>query len=122
MPQLILEYSDNIIETGQFSHLLQKCHKSLVEILPTDLASCKSRIIECKSYVIGDGQANNAFIHVSLKVMPGRPQNILQSIGQEILEIMSNHFNESLCKLNLQITLEVSELQSTYFKIISESK
>lgn len=119
MPQLILEYSKNIIERDNLTTLFQQCHDLLAEALPTDLNSCKSRAIKCKTYVVGDGQLDNAFIHVSLKVMPGRTQDTLQNVGQRMMKVLENHFAQSLQKLKLQITLEISNLQPTYFKITS---
>jgi 5-carboxymethyl-2-hydroxymuconate isomerase len=120
MPQLILEYSENVIEQAHLSDLLQQLHGLLAETLPTDLASCKSRAIGYKVYSVGDGQANTAFIHLNLKVMPGRTENTLQHVGERIMKLLSSYFAESLQKLTLQITLEISELQATYFKIVSK--
>lgn len=117
MPHLTLEYSSNIIEQDNFTFLFQQCHKLLAEKLPTELASCKSRAFECKTFLVGDGHVSNAFIHVDLKVMPGRTQDNLQNIGQNLMELFTNHFLHSMKKLNLQITLEVSDLQLHYFKV-----
>lgn len=119
MPQLLLEFSSNVIEKSNLHNLFQECHTILAKTLPTDIDSCKSRGIECHSYYIGNGQPNNAFVHVTLKVMPGRSFEILQNLGIRLMEVLKNYFTESLKKKNLQITLEIIELQKTYFKIIS---
>ncbi|MEO8400318.1 MAG: hypothetical protein ABI597_00805 [Gammaproteobacteria bacterium] len=46
MPQLILEFSSNIVEKNNFDNLFKGCHSILEKILPTDIESCKSRTIE----------------------------------------------------------------------------
>lgn len=68
MPQLILEFSSNILEK------------------------------------------NNAFVHISLKVMPGRSFDTLKNIGENMIELLKKYFSDSLEKLNLQITLEIIAL------------
>lgn len=119
MPQLTLEYSSNVIEKNHLTDLLQQCHQLLVNTLSTELVSCKSRAIECKIYSVGDGKPENAFVHVNLKIMPGRTASILQNVGQKMLELLAKYFAASLQKLQLQITVEIQDLSSSYFKKVS---
>ena len=120
MPQIVLEYSSNIIEKNNLTDLLKSINKYLSESLPTELSSCKSRSIECDVYCIGDGSLRNAFAHVSLKVLPGRDSNQLTDVGNGIMGILKEYLHESAQSLSLQITLEISELQKTYFKHVVE--
>jgi 5-carboxymethyl-2-hydroxymuconate isomerase len=119
MPQLVLEFSSNVFEKTNLNMLFQQCHSHLEKMLPTDINSCKSRAIECDTYYIGNGKENDAFIHLSLKVFPGRSMETFEKIGNAMMEILKNYFSNSLNKLNLQITIEIMELQKTYFKITS---
>lgn len=121
MPQLTLELSDNVLEKHDLNNLFQRCHLILAEILPTSIESCKSRAIEHTAYYIGNGAANNAFVHVNLKIMAGRSYDTQNTAGLEVMELLKSHFAKSLATLNLQITLEIDELQKTYYKIVSES-
>jgi len=82
MPQLILEFSSNILEKNNLVTLFQECHSILEKKLPTDIDSCKSRAIECHDYYIGNGEPNNAFVHISLKIMPGRSLDTLKKCGR----------------------------------------
>ena len=88
-------------------------------MLPTDINSCKSRAIECHHFYIENGAPNNGFVHVSLKIMPGRSFDTLKNLGDNMMTVLKNYFAISLKKLNMQITLEIMELQKTYFKITS---
>src|SRR3990167_10567642 len=105
MPQLILEFSSNIIEKNDFTDLFQECHAALSQMLPTNIMDCKSRAIEYNNYFIGDMNKNNAFIHITLKVMPGRTTQILENVAAAIMQILKKHFAKSLHELKLQITL-----------------
>ncbi len=116
MPHLILEYSENIIEEMEFSALFKQCHDLLVERLSTALKSCKSRAYLCEDYYVGDGNANNAFVHLTVKVMAGRSKELLNSTAESLLEILKIYFSESIQKLNLELSIEMTELHDPYFK------
>ncbi len=118
MPHLILEFSANIIEKNNITELFQQCHTILADMLPTDIAGCKSRAVECNTNTIGNGDLENAFVHMTLKVMPGRTIDILNDVGNRLMEIMTDYFSGSLKELHLQITLEICHLE-TYFKVNS---
>lgn len=114
MPHLVLEYSSNVIEKDNLSRLLLECHNILAQSLPAKIESCKSRAIECTTYCVGDGNPANAFVHVSLAIMAGRTLETLKATADKLMEIYRNYFDRSLQQLNLQITIEISELAKTY--------
>ncbi len=115
MPHLILEYSSNVLEKNTFPKLFEKCHILLAEKLPTERKSCVSRAIECNQYCVGEGQPNGAFIHVSLKVKAGRTFEVLQKTSDALLAAIKAHCSESFKQLNLKVSLEIRELEKTYF-------
>ncbi len=116
MPHLILEYSDNIIESD-FIELLQRCHTLLTRLLPTQLESCKSRVLKHAVYCVGDGKPQNAFVSVTLKIMPGRSADTLESVSAELMKLFKTHFSASLKTLICQITLEIVEISNFYSKL-----
>lgn len=115
MPHLLLEYSDNILESN-FDQLFQHCHTLMVNQLPTQLESCKSRALKHDVYYLGDGAPNNAFVSVHIKILSGRNADLLQKMSLDLMKILKNHFSVSLEKLNCQVTLEISEIGNFYFK------
>lgn len=117
MPHLILEMSDNIVaEKNRFNELFQKAHAILVEHLPpAKINGCKSRTIAYPTYHVGDGKPEKAFIHVTLKILPGRDDLMVRSAAQALMQLFESHFAESMEQLKLQITLEVVELSKHYY-------
>ncbi|HYF98082.1 MAG TPA: 5-carboxymethyl-2-hydroxymuconate Delta-isomerase [Coxiellaceae bacterium] len=116
MPHLILEYSANLLEKDKLSDLFAELHQLLVDSLPTQLASCKSRAYEAKDYRVGDGNAQNAFLHLSVRVMAGRSETLLREIAAKIMAVLKSYFLASSQNLNLQISLELGELGKVYLK------
>lgn len=116
MPQLMLEYSSNIVEKNGLMPLLQKINHFLAESLPADLAACKSRATERDVYCVSDGNPQHAFVHAHLKIMAGRTPEKLNKVGNDFLALLQEYFQASSQQLALQISLEIQELQKTYFK------
>lgn len=118
MPHVILEYSANIHEKQELQSLLLTCHKKIAETLPTQLASCKGRVVEHAIYCVGDGNPKNAFVHLGVKVLQGRTPEQLKIVSTALLEILKERFHKSFEKLHLQITVEIDELQANYAKAV----
>ena len=111
MPHVILEASANIkVNTD----ILTTIHKILAEQLPTQLESCKSRIIRHNDYVVGDGAVANAFVHLTISVMPGRSQELLAAVAGKIMLALKEYFQQP--ELNLQITIAIADLPAVYHK------
>ena len=115
MPHVILEVSANIHETN-LSPLLVEIHSILTEMLPTQLSGCKSRIIRDEDYVIGNNDPQNAFVHLTVKVLKGRSKTLLNTIASSIMEKLKLAFQESYNALNLQYTIAIEELPEVYHK------
>lgn len=115
MPHIILEYSDNIIEK-KFTDLFIDIQNILVEKLPTKLEACKSRAIICDDYVLGDNNPQNAFVHISIKILSGRDDSLLCETSETILRLMNDFFKESKNKTNLSLSVFIEDLPNTYRK------
>lgn len=115
MPHIILEYSANLTDP-LFPGLFSECHQLLTNQLPTEMKSCKSRAIKCANYYVGDGNARNAFVHLTLKIMPGRTKERLQAVGQELLALLKKYFSESSRQLDLKFSVEINEITLPYTK------
>lgn len=115
MPHLRLEYSANVMEKETITDLFAKMHHMLSEQLPTKLLSCKSRSTEYQVFYLGDGETPSAFVHLELKASKGRSTETLNKVGEQLLAILHQHFSQTARSLQLEISLEIVELQDTYF-------
>ena len=118
MPHIILEYTDNISIKKDFNQLFAGIHTVLSEKAGIDPGNCKSRAIKLTDYFIGEGEKPNAFVHLEIRIFQGRNLEIKQQIGNEILKLLRNYFNENSENLNIQITVEIIEMDGKlYFKV-----
>ncbi|STX52392.1 5-carboxymethyl-2-hydroxymuconate Delta-isomerase [Legionella busanensis] len=116
MPHLVLEYSNNIDIRPEAVTFFAQAHALLEKALPTKLSSCKSRCISYDSFHIGSGQINNAMLHLTLKILPGRSDSLKEQVGQELIELMKECFQQRNKNLNLEFSVEIMETNAHYFK------
>lgn len=120
MPQLTLDYSNNITQTINFKVLFSQLHRVLHQVGNVNIDNCKSRAIRQNEYYVGNGIKENAFAHLEIRFLEGRPMGLKQAIGEACLQILETHLEETIDKLNPQITVEIVDIpKSSYFKFPS---
>lgn len=117
MPHIVLEHSSNVDLPSDLSELFSTIHELLVEKLPTQLSACKSRVIKYGNFYLGDGDKNNGFVHLGVKIIKGREENLKVEVGEELRQILESYTRtvDAASALNLQISVEIFELE-TYTK------
>lgn len=117
MPHLILEASANLQESNErLQHVLSSCQNILVQGLSTQLNSCKSRLIMCEVFIVGDGEANKAFLHLTVKALkkPERTPELLKSISEKLQQEIINNCARSMSQQNVSVSVEMVELHNSY--------
>jgi 5-carboxymethyl-2-hydroxymuconate isomerase len=118
MPQLTLEYTDNVRDTVDFDLLFLELHEILSEVAGIRVDNCKSRAVGLSDYRVGSGEAGAAFVHLEVAILEGRALETKQELGRRMLEALRGAYAGTLAELALQITVEVRDLQKAlYFKI-----
>ena len=117
MPHLTLEYTDNITQGVDFPSLFSALHGILADEAGIQTDNCKSRCLRLDTYQVGLGAGQQAFVHLTMRILEGRPLEVRKAIAQRALALLEKTYNPSLDRLHLQITVEVTEMQrETYFK------
>lgn len=115
MPHLILECSDNISNIIPFETIFTQLHQLLSTALPTQISSCKGRVITHDKYFIGADFSKNSFLHLTIKIMPGRSDEVKQKVGKGVLKTLEDLTND-LNLNNVPISVELIDLNTHYFK------
>ena len=116
MPHLILECSESVANVMACEPFFSQLHQYLADTLPSDVANCKSRVIAYDRYYIGNNFEHGCFVHLTIKIMPGRASAIKKNIGQAILTMLHDRMQtHSLGEVSLSV--ELIDLSDHYFKI-----
>ena len=108
MPHFIVEYTDNIKQQADIPGMLKKAATILDNqdgVFPT--GGIRARAIELTDYVIADGKEDDAFVHATLKIGAGRDQPSKDKVGNELFDMMKQHFGELYQQRNLALSLEL---------------
>lgn len=117
MPHLTLEYSSNVLEPASWDDVFRRAHDVLVEIGQIRRENCKSRAVRRDQYLVGNSRKGEAFIHLDVRFLEGRPAAVKRSIGERLLSLLREHFCADDHSRVLQITVEIRDIRKDeYFK------
>lgn len=109
MPQLTLEYTDNL--TFEVQPLLARLHEELVATGAINLKGLKSRAVRQTEYRIADGNPEYSFVHVNLLIREGRPLEIQKEASQRMLDILKETFGERFEHGYLSLSVDIKEMR-----------
>lgn len=111
MPHLIFEYTDNLAAEGDIPALLKKANQVLIDqggVFP--IGGIRSRGVRLTEYCVADGaQPSDAFVHATLKIGAGRSDEAKKKAGDELFELMKQHFAALYARQGLALSLEIQE-------------
>ena len=110
MPHFILEYSSNLAGELDLPSLFRALHATAVETGVFPLGGIRFRAVRCDDYLIADGNPENAFVHLTLKMGHGRPLDVRKAAGEKLFAAMCDHLHPNYQRRPLGISFEISEL------------
>ena len=74
MPHIIIEYSNNVEDKIELDKLIEIVHSTAIKTGVFPLGGLRVRCARRDHYKIADGHPDNGFVHLELKIGPGRNQ------------------------------------------------
>ena len=117
MPHLTIEYTNNLRTHVPFDDLFARLHTTLAELGGIKQANCTSRALRIDQFLIGEGVADAAFLHLDVRFLEGRAASVKQQIGRSLLAILRESFPLPGDIRDLQVTVEIRDIErGMYFK------
>jgi 5-carboxymethyl-2-hydroxymuconate isomerase len=113
MAHFIYEYSANLPrELLDMPALMEKMHAaaSASGLFPLD--GLRSRAIRCEEFRVGDGNPDNGFVNLSMRVGQGRDIDTRLAVGRQLFDILVDHLQPLLARRGLAISFEMRELEA----------
>ena len=110
MPHLIVEYSANIEDQIALDALLDKLHTCALGTGVFPLGGLRVRAHRADVYRIADKSPDNGFVHITALIGHGRPLDVQQRAGQELLGALSEHLDALFSRSPLAISLNIQEM------------
>lgn len=109
MPHLIVEYSANIEDQIALDALLDKLHACALGTGVFPLGGLRVRAHRADAYRIADKAPDNGFVHVTATIGHGRPLDVQQRAGEELLAALTEHLKPLYERSPLAISLNIQE-------------
>lgn len=112
MAHFIYEYSANLpANVLDLAGLMEKMHQAASDSGVFPLAGIRSRAMRCDEFRIGDGDLNNGFLNLSIKLGRGRDLDTRMGIGQTLFDILTDHLQPLFDSQGLAVSFEMRELE-----------
>tara|TARA_R110001599_G_scaffold353462_1_gene592928 strand:- start:28104 stop:28472 length:369 start_codon:yes stop_codon:yes gene_type:complete len=112
MAHFIYEYSANLpADALDLPGLMEKMHDAAAASGIFPLAGMRSRAIRCEDFRVGDGNPENGFVNLSMKVGRGRDLDTRMAIGRSLFDILIEHLQPLFSSRGLAVSFEMRELE-----------
>jgi 5-carboxymethyl-2-hydroxymuconate isomerase len=110
MPHLTIEYTANLEPQLQLPQLIQALHTTAATIEAFPVAGLRTRAERRDHYLIADSHADNAFVHLTLRIAHGRSVEVRKAAGDLLFATLCRELQPLLDKRPLAISFEISEI------------
>ena len=112
MAHFIYEYSANLPAAQlDLPGLMEKMHAAAADSGIFPLAGLRSRALRCEDFRVGDGNPDNGFLNLSMKVGAGRDLDTRMAIGRTLFDILIAHLQPLFDSRGLAVSFEMRELE-----------
>lgn len=114
MPTLKIHYTDNLDINDKLELFTLNTHQMLVDIIATDIDTCRTLIYPCSSYRVGGVSSKyNAYIQLYIAILPGRSVELRKKLGDILLADLRKLCEGS--KLSIDYRVAISETDKEFY-------
>ncbi len=84
MPHIVVKYSDNAPESINWSNILADLHAALAKHETITLSQIKTYAHPLNAYIVGDDTRPEGMIHIQLRLLRGRSDELRTAMGQSL--------------------------------------
>lgn len=112
MPHIIVEYSANLDTEIDIAKLVHDIHQTALATGVFEIGAVRTRAARRDVYEIADGDPDNAFLHVVLRVAQGRDVATRKRVAQAILDAVVSATASVFRRSGLGLSVEIGEIDS----------
>jgi 5-carboxymethyl-2-hydroxymuconate isomerase len=109
MPHIIVEYSANLDDGVDVKALVDDLHAVAAASGLFEIAAIRTRAVRREVFRVADGDARNAFVHITARIRQGRTVEQRKALGQALLAATNRRLDAVFASQPLALTIEVHE-------------
>ena len=110
MPHLTIEYSANLEDRMDVQALVDRIHETALETGIFPLGGVRTRAVSRKYYRIANGDPRAGYIHMIVRIGPGRDVETRRSAGERIFGALCDFTDELYRSQPLALSFELQEI------------
>ena len=110
MPHIIAEYSANLEDRLDVQALVDDLHQAAIDSQVAELVGIRSRAVGRAYFRVADGNPANGFVHITVRLRRGRPENVRQTLGAALLAAADKRLVSVYPTHPIGLTVEVQEI------------
>jgi 5-carboxymethyl-2-hydroxymuconate isomerase len=110
MPHIVIEYSANLRGRLDLPAFLATVHSAALDTGVFPAGGIRTRAYAAEHYVIADGHPDNTFVHVGLRIGPGRDLDTRKRACETIFAAVRQHLAPLYEALPLGISLDMQDI------------
>ncbi|WP_210576263.1 5-carboxymethyl-2-hydroxymuconate Delta-isomerase [Streptomyces sp. GESEQ-4] len=118
MPQITVDYSEQLADDFDRAGFAQALHAAVVEIAAAKAAACKTQFRRSEGTTVGADADGHGVVHVALGLLAGRTDETKAQLTEAVLELVKRYVKPAE-GLVLHASAEVRDLDPSYRKFDS---
>jgi 5-carboxymethyl-2-hydroxymuconate isomerase len=114
MPHIIVEYSSNLRESLNPDLFIQEVHNAAEKTGAFGSSTLRTRASERTCYRVGDGHPDNGFVHVVMRIRPGRGREEKLKLGESVFSVICDYLKPIFESRPLGLTYEIQEIETDF--------
>ncbi|MFF8539811.1 5-carboxymethyl-2-hydroxymuconate Delta-isomerase [Streptomyces werraensis] len=115
MPQITVDYSDNLADGFDRPAFARDLHLAVVEIAAAKPPACKTRFRRTEDPVVGPDTEGHALVHVHIALLSGRTDETKARLSETVLGLLRQHAKPAGGHM-LHASAEIRDLDPSYRK------
>lgn len=99
MPHIVVEHATGLPD---LSPLLRDLHRTVATMPSIDPAAVKARLIPVTDYLTGAAADRTPFLHVTVSLLAGRPDELLGAMKDKLFETVQQHVSTP-CSISVYV-------------------
>lgn len=113
MPHITVEYSANLEAHVSIRRLVDEIHRAALATGVFPIGGLRTRAARRDVYAIADGDPDNMFVAVLVRIGHGRDAQTRKRVAADIMRVVENETAETFRRHGLGLTVEVQEIDPT---------
>lgn len=110
MPHFIFEYSRNLADRLDIQGLCDATLDAALETGMFEIGGVRVRATACDHYAIADRMAENAFLHLTVRIGTGRAQDDVRRAGDAVFGAVTDYCASLFDTPHFALSMEVKEI------------